>query len=746
MGDFNIHLNKASDPLNIAFLALIDTFGFTQSVHEPTHCGGNTLDLILSRGIEVSNLTISPVTSVISDHFLIKFDATLVCPPKIVSNISSTRHIGPATLTVLSEQLPEVLAPFTTAIGSVDNCTRNLNKTLSSLLDSVAPLTTKIKQPKRSTPWFTDDTRALKQACRKLQRKWCKSKSEALYLQWHQGVLEYKRALSTARAAYFSNLINSNKHNPRFLSDTVAKLTKKQPPPSCSPFTACEFQNFFCSKIDEIRLKISSVSPASAAEPAEHHTESQRVSALMNFDIICLDSLSKIVLASKPTTCLFDPLPGKLSKDLWPVLGPAVLNIVDLSLTTGTVPSSFKTAVVKPLLKKPHLDPGSLGNYRPVSNLPFFSKILEKVVYQQLSAHLADNNLFEPYQSAFRAFHSTETALAKVVNDLLLSLDSGSTSLLILLDLSAAFDTVDHRILMDRLENRFGISGVALSWLKSYLSDRTQCVSCNNTVSAFSDVKYGVPQGSVLGPLLFSLYIYPLGQIIRSHGINFHCYADDTQLYVPIKADNASQIRELEICLSSVTLSFDQHIKDITKTAFFHLRNIARIRSFLSMADAEILVHAFVSSRLDYCNVLLSGLPRTSTKSLQMVQNAAARMLTRSRRFDHITPVLASLHWLPVHVRSDFKVLLMTYKILNGLAPSYLSDLLNPYIPSRALRSQSAGLLSVPRVKKKSAGCRAFSYRAPFLWNNLPSDIRQAESVEAFKSKLKTHLYALTFN
>uniref|UniRef100_A0A4W6F8H6 Reverse transcriptase domain-containing protein n=1 Tax=Lates calcarifer TaxID=8187 RepID=A0A4W6F8H6_LATCA len=693
MGDFNIHLNKASDPLNIAFLALIDTFGFTQSVHEPTHCGGNTLDLILSRGIEVSNLTISPVTSVISDHFLIKFDATLVCPPKIVSNISSTRHIGPATLTVLSEQLPEVLAPFTTAIGSVDNCTRDLNTTLSSLLDSVAPLTTKIKQPKRSTPWFTDDTRALKQACRKLERKWRKSKSEALYLQWHQGVLEYKRALSTARAAYFSNLINSNKHNPRFLSDTVAKLTKKQQAPSCSPFTACEFQNFFCSKIDEIRLKISSVSPASAAEPAVHHTESQRVSALMNFDIICLDSLSKIVLASKPTTCLFDPLPGKLSKDLWPVLGPAVLNI-------GTVPSSFKTAVVKPLLKKPHLDPGSLSNYRPVSNLPFFSKILEKVVYQQLSAHLADNNLFEPYQSAFRAFHSTETALAKVVNDLLLSLDSDSTSMLILLDLSAAFDTVDHRILMDRLENRFGISGVALSWLKSYLSDRTQCVSCNNTVSSFSDVKYGVPQGSVLGPLLFSLYISPLGQIIRSHGINFHCYADDTQLYVPIKADNASQIRELEICLSSVkswmsqnflllnsdktemlvigparyrhqfdhvtisldncvisqsttaknlgvtldrTLSFDQHIKDITKTAFFHLRNIARIRSFLSMADAEILVHAFVSSRLDYCNVLLSGLPRTSTKSLQMVQNAAARMLTKSRRFDHITPVYDSV-------------------------------------------------------------------------------------------------------
>uniref|UniRef100_A0A4W6FMD4 Reverse transcriptase domain-containing protein n=1 Tax=Lates calcarifer TaxID=8187 RepID=A0A4W6FMD4_LATCA len=115
---------------------------------------------------------------------------------------------------------------------------------------------------------------------------------------------------------------------------------------------------------------------------------------------------------------------------------------------------------------------------------------------------------------------------------------------LLLLDLSAAFDTIDHCILMGRLENRFRISGLALSWLKSYLSDRTLCVSHNNTISVFSDVKYGIPQGSLLGPLLFSLYI--------SHGINFHCYADDTQLYVSIKADNASQIRELEVCLSSV--------------------------------------------------------------------------------------------------------------------------------------------------------------------------------------------------
>ena len=207
----------------------------------------------------------------------------------------------------------------------------------------------------------------------------------------------------------------------------------------------------------------------------------------------------------------------------------------------------------------------------------------------------------------------------------------------------------------------------------------------------------------------------------------------------------SSTVKNLGVMFDS-TLSFDQHIKDITKIAFFHLRNIAKIRSSLSMANAEILIHAFVSSRLDYCNVLLSGLPRSSTRSLQMVQNTAARILTKTRKFDHITPVLASLHWLPVHVRSDFKVLLMIYKIVNGYSPSYLSDLLKSYTPTRTLHSQNTELLSVPRVKKKSAGERAFSYRAPFLWNNLPIDIRQSDSVEVFKSKLKTHLFALTFN
>ncbi len=216
------------------------------------------------------------------------------------------------------------------------------------------------------------------------------------------------------------------------------------------------------------------------------------------------------------------------------------------SLSSGIVPTTLKAAVIKPLLKKTTLDPEVLNNFRPISNLPFISKVLERIVASQLIDHLSHNSLCDPFQSGFRSLHSTETALTKVTNDLLLALDSNSSSLLILLDLSAAFDTVDHNILLDRLSNYIGIHGTALSWLKSYLSDRRHCVSYKNTTSESSSVQFGVPQGSVLGPLLSGIYLLPLGEIFRRFGINYHCYADDTQIYIPVTPDDHSHLANLE--------------------------------------------------------------------------------------------------------------------------------------------------------------------------------------------------------
>ncbi len=184
---------------------------------------------------------------------------------------------------------------------------------------------------------------------------------------------------------------------------------------------------------------------------------------------------------------------------------------------------------------------------------------------------------------------------------------------------------------------------------------------------------------------------------------------------------------------------------DSSKTAFFNLRNIAKLWNMLPVSDAEKLVHAFMTSRLDYCNALLGGCPASSINKLQVVQNAAARVLTRLRKYDHITPILQSLHWLHIKYRISYKILLLTYKALNGSAPAYLTSLPSRYNPSRSLRSQNSGLLVVPRIAKSTKGGRAFSYLAPKLWNSLPDNIQGSDTLSLFKSRLNTHLFSQAF-
>ncbi len=175
-----------------------------------------------------------------------------------------------------------------------------------------------------------------------------------------------------------------------------------------------------------------------------------------------------------------------------------------------------------------------------------------------------------------------------------------------------------------------------------------------------------------------------------THNLLYHNLQLDNVMFLPLQSNN------LGVVLDS-NVSFEKHISHVTKTAFFHLRNIAKLRNMLTLSDAEKLVHAFMTSRLDYCNALLGGCPASSINKLQIVQNAAARFLTRSRKYDHITPILQSLHWLPIKFHISYKILLLAYKALNDLAPAYLTSLLSRYNPTCSLRSQNSGLLVVPR-------------------------------------------------
>ena len=502
-------------------------------------------------------------------------------------------------------------------------------------------------------------------------------------------------------------------------------------------------------------------------------------------------------------------MPTSVVVDCMDVLLPVITKIVNLSLTSGIFPTDWKESLVTPLLKKEGLNVSLLENYRPVSNLSFISKLVEKAIFNQVHHYMTLNNLYPPLQSAYRKNHSTETTLIKLNNDVLLKMNSQHVILLILLDLSSAFDTVDHSILLNRMFVKFGISGLALDWFASYLSGRSQRIFIQGETSDKFDLMCGVPQGSCLGPLLFIMYSSGLFDVIQHHLPDTLCYADDTQLYLSFKPDSVinqiNAISAMENCISDVrtwmfhnrlmlndskteficlgtkhqlskinipfivvgesntvpvyhvrnlgswfdsNMSMSTHITKVSSAAFYHLHNIKRISRYLSARALTILIHAFVTSRIDYSNGLLYELPNCQLSKLQRIQNAAARLVTNSHRRCHITPILNSLHWLPVKFRIEFKILLLVFKCLHGLSPYYLSELVNVRTQCHYnFKSTGGVLLKYPPGRMLATlGSRAFSSVAPVLWNNLPADIRNVNTQSLFKTKLKTFLFCRAFS
>ena len=252
--------------------------------------------------------------------------------------------------------------------------------------------------------------------------------------------------------------------------------------------------------------------------------------SLLQFSVISVDDVASCVYILLDKSSAFDPLLTYIFKQVVDLLAQFVAELFNRSLAAGHFPCTFKDASCTLVLKKQGLNFADASSYRPISNLTVLSKLLERLVAHQLHHYLATAHLLPSVQSGFRPCFSTKTDVLSVISDILLAVDRGDFAALFLLDLSAAFDTVDHDILLQRLRTSFGIDGVALKWFQSYLTGRTQHVRRGTDRSATVQLICGVPQGSVLGPILFILYTAYLVSVIEQHGLSPHLYADDTQI------------------------------------------------------------------------------------------------------------------------------------------------------------------------------------------------------------------------
>ena len=442
-----------------------------------------------------------------------------------------------------------------------------------------------------------------------------------------------------------------------------------------------------------------------------------------------------------------------------------------------------------------------MKKYRPISNLSFMSKIVERIVVRQLSHYLDANGLLPKLQLGFRRHHSTESALLRVLSDLCSSVDNERISLLALLDVSAAFDTIDHAILLDRLSISSGITGSAFDWMRSFIVGRTQTVHYCGSVSQCAVVRSGVAQGSVLGPLLCVLYTADIQKLVESLGFGVHLYADDTQFHEACTVSEAAGlaghavrvVNEIKIWMSSnrlrlnadetqfiwlgtghflgkrdmqaidtilsstdvvnnlgvyldSELTLDRQVSKLCQVCYFHLRRLRTVRRSLSKECLRTLVHAFVTSRVDHCNGLLYGSYLYLLDRLQSVLNSAARLVLNIAKFSGISAAIREeLHWLPIRKRIEFKIVLLVRHCRSGAAPEYLMELCRPVSSAagrQSLLSASRGDLIIPRFRLRTIGFRAFAISGPQLGNSLTLDVRQSrDNLMQFKKKLKTFLF-----
>ena len=600
--------------------------------------------------------------------------------------------------------------------------------------------TSRRRPSKPITKFLSPAAKTAKRKRRRLERTWKSTGLESDRIAYRKSCRETNRLINDSRRDFMRDQI-SEETDPKLRWRTVKHLLHSGSTDSKMSTDVCSnlcttFSGYFVNKINNLKHSILNKLGSFTVKPQfieQPHTGPQ----FESIPLVTPAEVRKLLTSIPSKSCKLDFIPTSLLKSCSDVFSELICTLANLSFAEGCFPAIFKQAIVNPLIKKPGLDKSEPSNFRPISNLNNISKLLERLFLTRFQSRISNSPNFNPLQSAYRKFHSTETSLLNTLDQVYTAADSSQPTVLVSLDLSAAFDTIDHHILLSRLQASFGVSGSAIGWISSYLTGRVQRVVVGLSQSANTSLSTGVPQGSVLGPLLFSIFTSPVGHIISSSGVRHQQYADDTQLFISLSPANLSEsikcfeccllrlhewfclnglalnpdkseaiwlsthqrsrtlqpypsinvagadvpisnkIKALDIILDN-RLTFDSHVASVCASCFFHIRAFRHIRPNLTQDMAKSVAVSLISSRLDYCYSLLYGSSQANIHKLQRVQNVIAKLVCSS------------------NARSSDALCSLEFKL---------------------------------RVA------------APAVWNSLPLHVRQSPSFDSFKQNLKTYLF-----
>eukprot|EP00116_Pleurobrachia_bachei_P001073 sb/3461335/ len=821
-GDLNFQIQDKNNFYSRKLLDLLDSFDLKQRVPlQPTHQHGGTLDLVITpRDLNtgIGNMTIFP-DGTTSDHFLVQFELSV--KPDLANSCAKKRNKALIALMFRYLHLPNKgdlreCDPDKLIGRDSEETIINIYRWLESLVEKWVPKK-RVRGGKKIKPWRDEELRSLLRERRKAERYWRKHGTMAAKSMFNELKRKFGSMDKEKRALFIKEDLDTVKDDPRALQRKLQRLLGKTetilPETTNSKKLADSFSQFFNSKVTKIRkfvkeeqkkyedseehLKYEESEDHLKYEEPEDHleyeeseeyrkyedyeesgTEDSRPS-WTDFAIVSEEEIIPVIKSMSNKHCDLDPLPTSVVKECVRELAPVLTAMVNQSLQKSSVAKTLQKALVFPTIKNPYGDREALTNYRPVSNIPFLSKLLEKVVLGQLNDYVQCHSLLGKHQSGYRAGHSCETLLVSMFDDLLGEMDKGNVVALICLDMSAAFDTVDHEGLLKVLQQRFGVDGVPLQWFKSYLSSRSFSVSVQDCLSETLELLCGVPQGSLLGPVLFLLYIEAMQDIVKPYGLRIKVYADDSQLYVSlVPTDPIGWTRtkaDIEECLAKLKKwMVEQWLKcNEAKTEFILVGKTSSISKLSS--DPDLVTPDLVTPRIFYFKRFFSTqcwlceciyiLPLGYT-ALMVRQFTVQFQLYCSDTVEYgryisskhsgVNPKeLSRLSSMRYGRHCVSAPCLLAYKIVSGTAPEYLQDLVpldDCWGASRTTRM--TGVLDPYRLKHPQMSSinansklrrRRISVFLPTVWNDLPFQIRSIPNVDTFKSRLKTHLFTVAF-